>query len=476
MPVTKLDADTPLDAAPTAGGVTKLSSDAALDQSSSTKQELPPTGLKLLLPQLDVGAVVKGIEGFPAEARREAVANQGKTLAQRALDPSGMQTAEQLATIAGPASLEGAAVPKTGPRPAAVEARQAGYVLPPGAISEKPGLVSQVLAGWGGKIKTQQAASARNQEITNSLAAKALDLPPGTVLSDQAFNAVRAKAGQAYQAVANAIPIVHADQAYDQIVAGLGGANSQAAKLFPKITANPGIKDLTDELKSVRQIPTDAALEIVKELRFNANANLHALGDPSKHALGLAQRQSADAIDDLIERNIQAAGPAGGGLVDQYRQARRLIARSYDVEGATNPGTGDVNARGIARLAAKGRPLTGDLDTIANAAAAFPKAMQMPSGFGHEENMSVLDFFFGVGSAAAGHPEGAIASILRGPARGAALSKPVQNLAARTRPGNPLLSPTAARAIPAFTAESPAHPALPQSITDPYAAQLGGQP
>jgi hypothetical protein len=309
--------------------------------------------------------------------------------------------------------------------------------------------------------------------VTNGLAVKALELPEGTVLSDQTFNAVRAKAGQAYQAVANAIPVIHADQAYDQVVAGLGGANSQAAKLFPKITANPGIKDLVDEMKSVRQIPTDVALEIVKELRFNANANLRALGEPSKHALGIAQRQAADAIDDLVERNIQGAQP-GSGLVDQYRQARRLIARSYDVEGATNPATGDVNARGIARLAAKGRPLTGELDTIANAAAAFPKATQMPAGFGHEENMSVLDFFFGAGAAAAGHPEAAIASLLRGPARGAALSRPVQNLAARPRPGGVTLSPTAARAIPAAASENP--PALPQSVTDPYAARVGMPP
>lgn len=423
-----------------------------------------------LVPKLDIPAVAKGIAEFPQEAARQAEQHKGQTIAQRVRDPADMQTAEELAVIAGPGAIGETAPVPTAARPAAVAARQAGYVLPPGAISEKPGIVSQVLAGWGGKIKTQQTASARNQEVTNALAAKSLGLPPDTVLSDQVFNAIRTKAGHAYQAVASAIPVVHADSAYDQVVAGLGGANSQAAKLFPKITANPGIKDLVDELKSVHVMPTDAAVEIVKELRFNANANLHAMGDPSKHALGLAQRHAADAIDGLIDRNIQAAQP-GSGLVDQYRQARQLIARSYDVEGATNPATGDVNARGIARLAAKGRPLTGELDTIADAAAAFPKAMQTPSGFGHEENMSVLDFFFGVGSAAAGHPEGLVASVLRGPARAAALSGPAQSLAARQRPGSGL-PPDVQRATAAFTSEN----GLPQSSTDPYAAQLGAQP
>ncbi len=83
------------------------------------------------------------------------------------------------------------------------------------------------------------------------------------------------------------------------------------------------------------------------------------------------QRQAADAVDELIERNAAAAGKPD--VVAKYRQARQLIAKSYDVEGATNPSTGDVNARGIARLAAKGRPLTGELDTIANVAVGISK-------------------------------------------------------------------------------------------------------
>lgn len=257
---------------------------------------------------------------------------------------------------------------------------------------------------------------------------------------------MRAKAGQAYQAVSDAVPDIHADEAFSAARTGLGGANSQAAQLFPKITNNPGIKDLSEDLKAFElgPVPTSAAVEVVKELRFNANANLKAIGDPSKHALGLAQRQAADSIDDLMERNIAAAGKPD--VVSQYRAARQLIARSYDVEGATNPATGDVSARGIARLSAKGRPLTGELNIIANAANAFPRAMQPPAGFGHEENWSALDFFGGAASALAGHP-GVLAAIAGRPlARAAVLSGPVQDLAARSRGGASVL-PAAGQAL-----------------------------
>jgi hypothetical protein len=356
----------------------------------------------------------------------------GQTAAEAGAGPLGQAAASSIGGMVpyGPAAARGAVAAE--PRQAAIDARQAGYVLPPAAISEKPGLVSNILAGWGGKIKTAQQASTNNQSITNNLAVQALGLPKDTVLNDQVFEDVRRAAGQAYAAVSRSIPVIQADQSYDSVVAGLGGRNSQAAQLFPKITKNPGIQDLVDELQNVRQFPTGAGLELVKELRFSANSNLKAIGDPSKHALGLAQREAANAVDDLMERNIAATGQTG--VIDAYRQARQLIAKSYDIEGATNIATGDVNARGLARLSAKGRPLTGELDTIANAAAAFPKAMQPPAGFGHDEAYSALDFFGAAASALHGRLDVAAAIMGRPVARSVVLSGPYQNAIMDQRP------------------------------------------
>lgn len=327
-------------------------------------------------------------------------------------------------------------------RPAAIQARQAGYVLPPSSISERPGMVSSALAGWSGKIKTQQAASEANQAVTNSLAAKALKLPEETTLTPEVFQQVRQNEGKAYQEVIDAVPTVRADQDFRDAVGDLGGNNSQAAQAFPKITNNPGIKDMINELMGADEHPTGAWVELVKELRSQGNANLKAIGDPSKHALGLAQRQAADAVDDLVERNIlgaaaQMPGAASGAtnnVVAQYKQARQQIAKSYDVEGATNPATGDVNARGLARLAAKGRPLSDELKTISDAATAFPKATMAPAGFGNSEKWSGLDFFGAMASMAHGNPGVAAAILGRPMARAAILSKPAQNMMTRQSP------------------------------------------
>lgn len=334
-------------------------------------------------------------------------------------------------------------------KPGAAEAHAAGYVLPPKMISDKPGLVANTLAGMSGKIKTAQAAAEKNQAVTNSIAAKDLGLAPDAPLTEASFDAVRAEAGKAYEAVKTAIPAVKADEHYLETVHSLGGANSDAALHFPGTMKNQGIADLVEELSSVKDFPTSAGMELVKELRSSATSNLKAIGDRGKHQLGLAQRQAADAMDGLIERNIEQTG-GDTGLVKAYKDARQLIAKSYDVEGATNLATGDVNALGLARLANKGKPMSGGLGTIAKAAQAFPQAMKAGVV---AEPVSALDFFGAAALAAHGNPKLAGMMLARPVARATVLSKKAQNALVGDR-GATNLDANALRRAPAVNAFS----------------------
>ena len=78
-------------------------------------------------------------------------------------------------------------------------ARDAGYVIPP--TQANPTLGNRLLEGLAGKITTAQNASARNQGVTNSLAAKALNLAPDTPLTPDVLKTVRQQASQAYEGV-----------------------------------------------------------------------------------------------------------------------------------------------------------------------------------------------------------------------------------------------------------------------------------
>jgi len=122
-------------------------------------------------------------------------------------------------------------------------------------------------------------------------------------------------------------------------------------------------------------------------------------------AIARANLKAANAIEDLIDQNLQKTNP---GLLENYRQARKQIAQSIDVEKAMNPSTGDVSGRKLGSLLDKGRPLTGALKEAAKSAKAFPKSNQDMT-FGGTPAFSPLDV--GVSAIGGRHMEvlGAIA-------------------------------------------------------------------
>jgi hypothetical protein len=72
-----------------------------------------------------------------------------------------------------------------GPSPQMVQsiqqARDLGYVIPP--TQANPSMLNRTIEGIAGKLSTAQNASARNQQITNELAAKSLGLPIDTPIT-----------------------------------------------------------------------------------------------------------------------------------------------------------------------------------------------------------------------------------------------------------------------------------------------------
>lgn len=381
-------------------------------------------------------------------SRGKDLSGSGKPVGDTTTSPDELAAVAAVGTPAAPGAgktgLPGPARQGTQPFDAAKAAHGAGYVLPPNMTSEAPGAAANMTAGWGGKVKLEQQASFKNQEVTNNLAAKALGLPDKTVLSDQVFSKLRADAGRYYQAVADAIPEIVPDEAFKTKVAAIGSQNSQAAQYFPDLMSNEQIKSLTTELAQIGNFPPRAGLEAVKQLRYEATQNLKAIGDPKKHALGLAQREAADAVDGVIERNLEESAykSAGGNeagvpfdLVEKYRRARQIIARSYDVESVTNTATGDVSAMGLGKLSDKGRPLGADLRTIADAALAYPRAFQNTTRYGGNEPHSAMDFFGSAFAVAHGNPSVAGAILGRPLARSALLSK--QKQGALMQPGTP---------------------------------------
>jgi hypothetical protein len=298
----------------------------------------------------------------------------------------------------------------------AEEALRAGYKLPPSQV--KPSVLNQLAEGFSGKIKTQQAAAVANERITTELAKKAIGLPDDVPLSRGAIKQVRRSAGEVYETVKRLGPM-QTDDAFNKARDGIFAEYKQLAAEFPS-QANRRLDDLAEDL-SKPQFSSSGIVELVKSLRHSGHQLMRKLdASPEDLALGRAQLQAQDALEDLIESNMKGWGIS----LEPFRKARTLIAKTHTVERALEESTGKVVASKIGRQYTSGKPLTGELETIGRTAEAFPRALQnvntsMPM-------ISPLDAVAAMGMGFV-HPPLAAAGVLARPAvRSAILSGPAQ--------------------------------------------------
>lgn len=249
--------------------------------------------------------------------------------------------------------------------------RQEGYVVPPATV--RPGVRTRLLEGISGKAATQQEASLRNQEVTNRLAAQAIGLSPNEPITLAALKSIRDDAGKVYAGIRQAGRIT-TDPQYKQDLARIGQTIADISDEFQG--ANVGARDdIFDLIKTLNKdnFGSNAAVSYLNQLREDAANNLAAEGARSR-ALGMAQKRAAEALENAILRHLRATGKEG--LADSFGAARTLIAKTYDVQSATNLQTGNVRAKELAKMLANEEPLSGELRTIGRFGATFPKATE----------------------------------------------------------------------------------------------------
>lgn len=316
--------------------------------------------------------------------------------------------------------------PSQGTMQAAREAQEAGYVIPPTQV--KPSLVNRLLEGSAGKISTAQNASFKNQQVTNQLAARSLGLPEDVVITPDVLTNIRTTAGKAYENLGATGTVKTSPkfiQALDEIKPYKDAV--QAAKDFPTADKSP-IIGVIDELKQ-KSFDVNSAISKINVLRNDADIAYRA----GNKDLGKANKEASKVLENTIENYL--ANTKQTDLLQKFKDARQLIAKTYSVENALNQTTGAIDAKKLAAQLAKGKPLSGELKQSAQFAQAFPTAAQTTERMGSIPQTSPLDLYasLGLGTAglyggdaqtgALGFATGAIRPALRS----AALSKPVQN-------------------------------------------------
>jgi hypothetical protein len=297
------------------------------------------------------------------------------------------------------------------------QARDLGYVIPP--TQANPSMLNRAMEGIAGKISTAQNASARNQQITNELAAKSLGLPKDTPITPEVITNLRSKAGEAYTNLGLSGQVI-ADKSYINALDDIAKPYVTAMQGFPDSPPNP-VLNLVQSLKSP-SFDASSAVEKIKQLRTSADDAFRT----GNSDIGRASKKAADAIEGALETHLSKTNQTD--LLSKFRDARQLIAKTYTIEKAANTTTGTVDAKKLAAQLQRGKPLSGELKSIAQFSQAFPKASQATEAMGSLPQLSPLDYAAGLlGGVSTTGGLGAAAILARPALRAAALSSPVQN-------------------------------------------------
>jgi hypothetical protein len=316
--------------------------------------------------------------------------------------------------------------PSQGTMQSAIQGQEAGYVIPPTQIN--PSLLNRAMEGTAGKLTTAQNASFKNQIVTNRLANKSLGLPEDTVITPEVLNNIRTNAGKAYENLGISGTIKTSpkfNQALDEIPAYKDAI--KAEKDFPTGKKNE-IVEVIDSLRSP-VFDVSSAVSKINVLRNNADIAYAA----KNKDLARANKAASEVLENTIENYL--ANTKQTDLLNNFRDARQLIAKTYSVQKALNPASGTIDASKLAQQLRAGKPLSGELKQISEFSSAFPTATKTTESMGSLPQISPLDvggaLIAGGGtylSGSGGETPVTLAALLARPAlRSMALSKPVQS-------------------------------------------------
>ena len=247
---------------------------------------------------------------------------------------------------------------------AAAEAQRLKLALNPADI--EPSVSSRAYSAIAGP-RGPEALAEVNRPRVNEIAKNELGLDPTVPLtSDLPFNDARAKLAAPYNEVSK-LPTMVADETAlknlndlrrnDKLIGGEGVAKKVNKLVDDAVAkAQAGLTG-AELLDNVRNLRADA-----KKIYNNQNAT------PKQIAVADANLAIANQLESMLESNI-----SNPKLLDQFRDARQKMARTYVYEGATDFNTGMVDVSKLARITSKDNALTGDIASLGRIAGNFPE-------------------------------------------------------------------------------------------------------
>lgn len=235
----------------------------------------------------------------------------------------------------------------------------------------------------------QKGAIRINNKIVDEVAKKEIGLNPKQPITESALKDAEKAPAEIYRKV-EGLGKIDTGPEYQQELAAAKQPFKEMGEDFPEYT-NPEVDKLVDSF-SKPSFRSKSAVQAMRELRNQSKKNLRVY-DPSKNALGIAQRKIANALENQIERHLQ--GTDNEELLNQFRGARTQFAKINTVRDAMSPTTGNIDPQELAKQLKRGVPLSGGLRDIADLATNFPQVMKLAQKTSQWGPYSRIDYLLG---------------------------------------------------------------------------------
>lgn len=242
-------------------------------------------------------------------------------------------------------------------------------------------------------IPPREMAVDKPQQSIQDLANRHLGQPPGTEITPETLKAYRNAYVPDYKAAFKSPPLIKGlipSKGFQAEIQRLGDEISSGTQELPQTFK--GIKEATRLLSEygyaqmpagvrgivpprAAPIPAANVQRAIRTMREGASANF-AAGGENNLALARAQKGIANALEGLVEENLQRTGQTA--LMEKFRTARTQMAKSFDIEESLDPSTRKLSGARLSSSMTGGRPISGELRDLAEVSGQFPGAVKTP--------------------------------------------------------------------------------------------------
>lgn len=335
-----------------------------------------------------------GLKAVGKEALKQGVGALAGAQTQAAIDRGELLSPTQAATATALGGVGGVAgqqiQARSAPMQAAIQAQMAGRSIRSKTADEgaklglkaPPADIEKVSEG-GVSFGTKQLSSAagadamrfetqlQNQKAVNRAVKEELKIPKDAEVDINTLRGIRDTAGQVYSEIG---AIGEKGKKALEDIEFLRGRYTRTSDPMERARLEDEFEAAFRSTKNRAEIEAMADVEKLRNLRAESRKQRDLYySSEGKNADALQKsldaRDQAQALELSIEEAVTRAGKPD--LAKKLRKARETIAKSYDAEDALNLGTGDFDARVLGRKLDQGKPLTGNLETIAKFQQAF---------------------------------------------------------------------------------------------------------